>query len=201
MAILVLDPILEEKIKCERGENDRDEVWDGVLIMSPMPNLEHQRIANKLCILFSAVLDLPDAGEVFDGCNVSDREEGWKDNYREPDVAVYLAGNPAKDCDTHWMGGPDLAVEVVSRYDRSRDKADFYAKVGVKEFLVVDRNPWILELYWPSGETMTLAEKATVEGGETIHLGVLPLTIRLVAGTKRPSIEVTHMTDGRTWSI
>jgi len=134
---------------------------------------------------------------VFAGCNVSDREDGWIENYREPDVAVYLPGNPAKDCDTHWCGGPDLAVEIVSPHDRSRDKAPFYAKVGVREFLVVDRAPWTLELYRPSDETLALVESATVDGGEVVRLGVLPLSMRLLKGDTRPTIEVAQATDGR----
>ena len=52
MAILVLDPYWEEWIKSERGEHDRDEVWDGVLvILAPVTN-EHQEIAGELfCVL------------------------------------------------------------------------------------------------------------------------------------------------------
>ena len=66
----------------------------------------------------------------------------WKKNYRCPDVAVFLPGNPAEDRGTHWLGGPDFAVEVLSPDDRSRKKLDFYAKVGVRELLLVDRKPW-----------------------------------------------------------
>ncbi len=201
MPILVLDPILEERIKSERGDNDRDEVWNGVLVMSLLANLEHQDISAELTFIFRSVLGSRDAGRVFDGCNVSDREEGWIENFREPDVAVYLRENPAKNCDTHWCGGPDIAVEIVSPHDRSRDKAAFYAKVGVREFLVVDRDPWALELYRRVDDVMTLDGRATSEGGESIRLGVFPLTMRLVPGEGRPSIEVWHETDGRRWTF
>ena len=71
----------------------------------------------------------------------------WQKNYRCPDVAVFLPGNPAEDRQTHWYGGPDFAVEIMSRHDRSREKFDFYFKVGVRELLLVDRRPWRLELY------------------------------------------------------
>ena len=81
--------------------------------------------------------------EFFPGCNVSDQPERWKRNYRCPDVAVFLPGNPAEDRGTHWYGGPDFAAEVHSRFDRSRKKFGFYAKVGVRELLLVDRHPWV----------------------------------------------------------
>lgn len=201
MAILVLDPILEERIKADRGENPRDEVWDGVLVMSPVANLEHQDLTSDLIIIIRAILGSREAGRIQGPTNVSDRDEGWTENYREPDVAVYLPGNPARDCGTHWVGGPDLAIEILSPGDRARDKGPFYAGVGVREFLVIDRDPWGLELYRPDGGQMKLVAKATPGGAGSIGLGVLPMTLRLVEGAGRPSIEVAHESDGRRWTI
>ena len=201
MAILVLDRFFEEEIRAQRGDNDRDEVWDGVLVMSPLANLEHQDFAGELAYIFRTLLGSRRAGRVFPGCNVSDRAEGWTHNYRIPDVAVYLASNPAKDCGTHWLGGPDIAVEIVSDQDRSRDKAEFYAKVGVREFLVIDRDPWAVELYRPAGGSMELVARVTPGSAGPVRLGVLPIAVRLVPGEGRPSIEVAHETDGRRWTI
>jgi Uma2 family endonuclease len=201
MAVLVLDRYFEERIRAERGDNDRDEVWDGVLVMSPIANNEHQDIAGELAHIVRTVLGSREAGRIFQGCNVSDRVEGWMQNYRIPDIAVYLAGNPAKDCETHWSGGPDLAIEIVSDQDRSRDKGAFYANVGVREFLVIDRDPWAVELYRPAAGSMELVASATPGSVESIRLGVLPLSIRLMPGETRPSIEVAHETDGRRWSV
>src|SRR5207249_2384332 len=84
---------------------------------------------------------------VYAGVNVSDREVKWRKSFRCPDVAVFFPGNPAQDRKTHWFGGPDFAIEIISPYDRSRRKLPFYAKVGVRELLLVDRRPWALELY------------------------------------------------------
>ena len=36
----------------------------------------------------------------------------------------------AKNCRTHWLGGPDFAVEIVSEDDRTRDKIPFYSESG-----------------------------------------------------------------------
>ena len=59
----------------------------------------------------------------------------------------FCPDNPAEDRETHWYGGPDFAVEILSPFDRSREKFDFYAKVGVRELMLVARRPWKLELY------------------------------------------------------
>ena len=51
MSILVIDPALSERLLAERrksGGDRYDEVWDGVYIMSPLANDEHQEIATGL---------------------------------------------------------------------------------------------------------------------------------------------------------
>ena len=35
----------------------------------------------------------------------------------------------------------------MSHGDKSRDKFDFYARVNTREVLMIDRDPWQLELY------------------------------------------------------
>jgi Uma2 family endonuclease len=131
---------------------------------------------------------------------VSDIEDQWEHNYRSPDVVVYLNGTTARDFGTHWVGGPDFCVEIVSRNDRSRDKLDFYAKVGTRELLVVDRFPWGLELYRLQDGVLTLVGESTL-GQPNILIGeVLPLTFRLVEGDPRPKIEVVHADGVQRWS-
>src|SRR5207244_1984588 len=145
MAVLVLDPTEQRRLKRARrlsGADRFDEVWNGVYDMAPLANNEHQYLATNLAAVIGTAIVQPDEGQVFAGCNVSDREVNWEKNYRCPDVAVFLKGNPAKDCDTHWFGEPDFAVEIVSPGDRSRKKLSFYASVGVRELLILDRKPW-----------------------------------------------------------
>ena len=113
--------------------------------MSPLADNEHQSIVSRFTAIFLAILDPDRLGLAFAGVNVSDREEDWINNYREPDVAVFLEGTTARDMGTHWLGGPDLAIEILSLGDPAREKLDFYAKVHVRELLVVDRDPWRME--------------------------------------------------------
>ena len=54
----------------------------------------------------------------------------------------------------------------------SREKLDFYAKVGTREVLILDRDPWSLELYALRRDRMHFKAK-TVPGGEPITSGVV----------------------------
>lgn len=203
MPVLILDPELERRIRAEREDSSgesRDEVWEGVLVVPAQANNEHQRIVMRLAAAFSAVVDWDKGDQALPGCNVSDRDEDWKFNYRCPDIAVFLAGNPAKDGDTHWVGGPDLAVEVVSPGEDPLQKFDFYAKVGAREVLTVDRNPWVLRLFALRGGKLTLVGESDLANPAVVASGVLPLTFQLQPGGPRPTIVVTNPTTKQTWT-
>lgn len=203
MPMLITDPELQRRLIRERraiGADHHDEVWDGVYIVSPDPNDQQQDIVGKLYLSFELAIGSVGLGLVRPGINVSDRDEGWTRNYRCPDVAVFLNGTTARNRDSHWQGGPDFAVEVISPRDRSRRKFDFYARVGVRELLMVDRKPWALELYRLGDGVLALVGKSTLDRPEVLTSEVLPLTFRLAAGEPRPRIEVVHADGLQRWS-
>ena len=194
--MFITDPWTIEQIKAQRAEtgtDKHDEVWDGVYIVSPLANNEHQRLVSRLTTMFQAVVDNGRLGEAFAGVNVSDRIDDWKQNYREPDVAVFLEGTTARDMDTHWLGGPDFAIEILSPSDRGREKLDFYARVNVRELLVIDRDPWRLELYRITRRRLrSVGTSAPKEGEALPRRGSSPWSFRLVADRPRPTIEVVQ---------
>ena len=201
MAMLVLSNWLEEEIRADRvsrGIDVRDECWDGVYVVSPDPNNQHQSLVSRLTHAFEASIGDDGHGLVFPGANISDRDRDWLRNYRVPDVAVFLNDNPARNLDTHWLGGPDLAVEILSPGDRAREKLPFYAGVGTGEILVIDREPWQLELYRLEGGRLDLVGTSDLDHPEAITSEALPLAFRLMGGEDRPRIKVTHR-DGRSW--
>lgn len=203
MPVMIYDPLYEQHVRAERERqwpNERDEVWEGVLVVPPMPNNEHQIIVMGLSYAFASVVNRAGGDSVMPGANVSDRDAGWTENYREPDVVAYLASNPAKDSNTHWVGGPDLAVEIVSPGEDPRLKLDFYAKVNTREVLIVDRFPWALELYQLQSGKLMLAGTSTLATAAVLASGALPLTFQLRPGTPRPAILITHSTTGQTWT-
>jgi Uma2 family endonuclease len=203
MATVIMDHKFGEHLRAQRiatGADRWDEVWEGTYMMTPLPNIEHQEIAGGL---LSVIRQIVDRGQaiVLPGTNVSDRELGWEHNYRCPDVAVYLTGTAAKNCATHWCGGPDFAVEIVSDDDRTRDKIPFYSQVGTRELLIVERDPWRLELLRLDTAELRSVGTSTPEDGQSVVSMALPLTFCLAFADDRPSIVVTHTTDGRIWNV
>ncbi len=205
MALVSLEPSeLKRLIRQRRrtGGDRYDEVWDGVYVMAPLADNEHQSLGLKLAIGFTNALEPVPTMQIFPGCNVSDQPERWKRNYRCPDVAIFLPGNPAEDRKSHWFGGPDFAVEIISRFDRSRKKVGFYKSVGVRELLLVDRHPWALELYRADIADWILVGRADLQNStDAITSDLLGLTFRLVPGTPRPEIEVTRKQTGGKWLV
>ncbi len=191
--------IIRQRQQC--GGDRYDEVWEGVYVMSPLADNEHQLIGFRLATVVATALGT--LAQVFPGCNVSDRPKRWQRNYRCPDVAVFLPGNPAKDRKTHWYGGPDFAAEIMSRHDRSREKFDFYFTVGVRELLLVDRHPWRLELYRSDKSQWNTDGHSAVDdpSASILHSEVLQLGFRLVKGPTRPQIEVSRAKPKGKWLI
>lgn len=222
MAIYLVDPYMERRLKAERqmsGSDRLDEVWDGVYFMPPLANNEHQFFQTQLAIVLQMALGSLDQGTAFAGINVSDREKGWQKNYRCPDVAVVLPGCKARNCGTHWFGGPDFAVEIMSPKDRSRDKLPFYGAVGVRELLLIDRHPWALDLFRLQGKVLKTCGRSTIQRPDFLSSSVLPVSIRLAPpggrqgsngrrrvrrnGRKqlRPSLEIVHADGVQRWII
>jgi Uma2 family endonuclease len=204
MAMVVLDPSVEERLKAEReasGLDRYDEVWEGVYMMAPLANIEHQGLQSGLAAAMRNSVGWDRAIHVHAGANVSDRQEEWTHNYRIPDVVVVYPGGAARDCGTHWCGGPDFCVEIASPGDRSRDKLDFYARIGVRELLLVDRDPWTLELYRLTNARLELVGRSDLSTQDTLASTVVPTSFRLVPGTPRPNIEVTHRDGVQRWLV
>jgi len=204
MALVVLDPSIERRLKAEReasGLDRYDEVWEGVYMMVPLANNEHQHLQLRLAAAIQNAVGWAEPAKVDAGANVSDREDDWTHNYRIPDVVVAYPGSVARDCGTHWCGGPDFCAEIASPGDRSRDKLDFYAGIGVRELLLVNRDPWSLELYRLSAGRLDPVGRSDLAKPDVLASAVLPLSFRLTRGTERPIIDVLHRDGVQHWLV
>jgi len=182
MSVLINDETIANEVIKQRRESgtDRfDEVWDGVYVMSPIANNQHQALATQLSAAICTAIDWRDLGQTLVGANVSDQPVDWTRNYRIPDVLVFLKETSAVDRGTHWFGGPDFAIEIVSPGDRPRDKLAFYAKAGTRELLIIDRNPWMLTLYRLINEDLVPVETSSHEKPGELVSNVLPLKLQL----------------------
>src|SRR5262249_19157191 len=100
---------------------------------------------------------------------------------------------------THYCGGPDLAIEIVSPEDRSRDKLDFYAEVGTREVLIVDRNPWQLELYRRADDEMKFVGRTKPGDRRKLMSTVVPLGFQRLRGRPRQKVKIVHAETGQEW--
>jgi Uma2 family endonuclease len=203
MTVLIADSEVAEQVIAERrakGWDRKDEVWDGVYIITPGPNVEHQEIVSNLVGAFRDVVHPPKGGKVFPGLNLSDQLEDWTFNYRCPDVAVFLAGNKAQVLEAYIFGPADFLIEIVSPDDKSRDKLEFYAELGVRELLIIDRYPWSLELYRHNGSELVLAGQSSLSQSEVFASNILPISFQLLPAEPRPEIHIAEIGGARTWT-
>ena len=125
----------------------RYELLDGKLLLTPAPNLKHQRLQLRLGMRLAQFIEERRLGELFFApCDVvlSDTDVVQPDllfvsNERNH---LLLGGDNVR-------GGPDLVVEILSPATAERDrgcKRTLYAKHGVKEYWLVD----------PAAETVTI---------------------------------------------
>jgi Uma2 family endonuclease len=203
MDALVLDPRQSERLIAERharGLNRFDEVWEGTYVMAPAPNDEHQSITTRLARPFLEVVEDAGIGVVRICINLAIDPDHWEDDYRVPDTTIFLSKSSAVCHGAFWSGPPDFVVEVVSPYDRTREKLNFYGRLKTRELLIVDRDPWQLELYRLQGNKMALTAKVSLGDTTSLASEVLPLQFRLIPGDPRPTIEVTS-NSGQGWTI
>ncbi|HEX4612065.1 MAG TPA: Uma2 family endonuclease [Urbifossiella sp.] len=204
MSVLITDPEWGLELRAEREKADGDkwnEVWDGVLVMPSLPNDEHQEIQCRFLVPLALLIEFPKLGKVRAGVNVTDRHPDWKENYRGPDAVVYLTGNPAMNHGSHWVGGPDFLVEIASPGEKPRLKNAFYARVNTREVLVIDRDPWCLELFRLEDGVLRSAGRSDESNPAALVSSTLPLTFRLRPEDPRPVVVVTHPGSGQEWVV
>ena len=204
MAIFITDPSIEQRLCSERetsGADRYDEVWEGIHMRAPLPNDEHRVLVSRLGYILEDCVGMPGLGQVRPGVNLSDRDEDWKDDYRVPDLAVFLEGGKATNLGTHWRGAADFLIEIISPNDNTRDKVPYYARLGAQELLLIDRDPWSLELLRQQDGALSLISTSDLNTCEPLTCETVQLTFRLVAATSRPQIGVNYLHSDRMWLV
>ena len=165
----VPEEVLEERRRL--GIDVRDEVWDGVIHMVPPPSLEHGKLEAKLA---HALLPIAERRGL---CLVtgSGLFQAAK-NYRVPDLTV---GREPQMTARGWRGA-ELAIEVLSPDDESRDKLPFFAKLGVREVWFVDPVTRVIELLVLRGRDY----RAVAAAGGAVRSEVLDIELATVEGPR-----------------
>jgi Uma2 family endonuclease len=132
----------EEELAERRSKGlDRwDEMWEGVLHMTPAPNVEHQRIVTEVAVFLRPHLRNTGRGTLIAGINVF-REASAAPDYRIPDLTFVAAGRESLlQVDGVRGGAPDTVIEIRSPGDETYEKLPFYAALGVGEVIVCHRD-------------------------------------------------------------
>lgn len=132
----VPDALLEERRRL--GLDKTDELWDGVLHMSPAPRGRHQRIGSALFLVLGPIATARGLTPLYDSTGLY-REPH---DYRIPDQQFV---RPEHNSD-RGTEGAELVVEIRSAGDDTYDKIEWYAARGVVEMLIVHPDDRRVEL-------------------------------------------------------
>jgi len=158
-----------------RGVDRWDEVWDGVLHVPPEPTTDHQRFEFRLAHILGPIAWARGL-EPFTQVSILDPRDHER-NYRTPDILVV---DPKHVIRRGTEGPVELAIEVLSPDDESRDKLPFYAERGVKELWLVDPETRHIEIYLLRGKMYVIVAE---DAAGIMRAPALDLELSL-AGTK-----------------
>jgi len=118
-------------------DDERYELIEGELLMTPSPVMRHQRISRKMLIALDNHVTDNDLGEVFDAPS-----DVYLDNENivQPDILFVSKQRLDIIGEKNIQGAPDLVTEIISESTAYRDlvqKKKLYARFGVKEYWIV----------------------------------------------------------------
>ncbi|MFD1520640.1 Uma2 family endonuclease [Pseudonocardia yunnanensis] len=171
MRVLMLDApkaMLDERRRL--GLDRRDEMWDGLLHLVPLPDGPHQRFASEFFFVIAPLVEAADLVPLFGtGLFRSD------DDYRVPDQ-LYCA---AEHVSERGAERAELVVEIRSKDDETYDKIDFYGRIGVREMIVAHPHDRRVELFRALGGRLVPVQPGA--SGE-LTSEVLGIVLRTVDG-------------------
>lgn len=138
-----------ESLLAERrrtGADHWDEMWEGVLHMTPMPNVDHQDLESAIEFWLREHWARPMGNRVYHQINVAS-VGGWPRDYRIPDIVLLSPEQFAIDRRTHFEGPPLVVVEIHSPGDESYEKLSFYEYLGGSEVWIIHQDSRKPELY------------------------------------------------------
>ena len=134
------------------SDDERYELLNGELIMSPSPREIHQYISGNLYLVLGAFVRDRSLGRVYFApfdVVLSDTD------VVQPDLLFVSNERAAIITADNIQGAPDLVVEILSPATAERDrtvKLDLYARYGVKEYWIVDPDDkTMMVMLWREG--------------------------------------------------
>jgi Uma2 family endonuclease len=119
--------------------------------MAPAPMYEHQRIVLEIGRFVGALCERHGRGVLALGINVFN-EASTAEDYRIPDYSFVAKGREHILARDGIRGdGSDAVIEVRSPADETYEKFPFFARLGVREVIVVHRDTRNPEVYRLAG--------------------------------------------------
>lgn len=174
-----------------KGLDRWDEMWEGVLHMTPAPSLEHQRILDEMIEFLRPRLRVARRGRLVSGINVF-RDATPTSDYRIPDLTFIAASREhlLRDDGIHG-GGPDAVIEIRSPEDETYDKLSFYAALGVREVIVCQRDSKEPEIFRLAGAQYLVVQ---VDQDGWLASNVLGVRFRRI-GERPPRLRIEDSVD------
>ncbi len=147
------------------GADRHDEVWEGVLHVSPEPSAAHADVLNQLAVLLTPLARERGLAPVISPFNLGESEH----DYRAPDGGLLWERSAAV-----WNPTAAMVIEVLSPGDETWEKLPFYAAHDVDEVLIVD--PQKRSVGWLGREGH---EYRQIEHSRLIELGAAELAKRI----------------------
>lgn len=120
------------------GETDeRYELVDGVVIMSPAPTPLHQKLLQSLLRQLAAYEATQPGVQYFQDCNL----QLARGTVYEADIIIYAPGRLTR-IPQRLTQTPELIIEVLSPGSKAKDmttKRQDYARFGVAEYVLIDQ--------------------------------------------------------------
>jgi len=148
------------------GADSHDEVWEGVMHMSPEPSRVHLDVQQQLAELLGPLARAAGLVPGIGGFNL-----GTEDDYRAPDGGLFRERSAAV-----WNSTAALVVEILSPGDETVEKMPFYAAHRVDELLIVD--PADRTVDWLTLDAQQ-GEYRAVDRSRLIDLGPAELGMRI----------------------
>ena len=111
-------------------------------------------------------------------------------------IALAACDSLTEAPDTELAPSAAAPVDVILSHGRALD-----ARVGARELLLIDRDPWSLELRrYERGELRTVSV-SNVRNRDVVTSVIVPLSFQLIDASPRPRLEIAHLTSDRHWLI
>lgn len=137
------------------SSDQRYELIDGDLYMTPSPSVRHQTVSMKLASLLQQHIGATRCGRVLSAPLDVALGTGEQRCVVQPDILFVSNDRAGIVAQNEIAGAPDLVVEILSSGTAQRDrrlKKALYARSGVSEYWIVDPEFERVEVFLLSGD-------------------------------------------------